>query len=46
MSLKMKFNEKTIYWRNPQNDYAFEAIGKIKIGPDGLQIVYKSGVER
>jgi len=42
----MKFNEKTIYWRNPKNNYAFEAIGRIMIGPDGLRIVYKSGVER
>lgn len=44
MGLKMKFLNKTIYWRNPEKNYAFEAIGRIEIGPDGLEIVYNSGI--
>jgi len=46
MTLKMKYYNKTIYWRNPEKNHAFEAIGKIEITANGLKIVYNSGVER
>ena len=41
--LKGKYYYKTIYWRNPEKNYAFEAIGKINITREGLAIVYNSG---
>jgi hypothetical protein len=47
MTLPLKYYNKVIYWRNPEKNYAFEAIGKIKIGRTGeLKIVYNAGVER
>ena len=42
---KMKFYNKTIYWRNPEKNYAFEAIGHVQITARGLQIVYNPGVK-
>jgi len=43
--LKMRYYNKTIYWRNPEKNYAFEAIGHVQITASGLQIVYNPGVE-
>ena len=39
--VKGKYFARTIYWRNPEKNYAFEAIGKIELTGT---IVYKQGI--